>query len=293
MDFRVRVFALTKVRLAFSDQLSLILLVVFLSFSSTIIAEEIAIKNAQSILNAIGYEAGSEDGRYGPNTESALRLFQRDHNILVTGLLDKQTEEHLAIRLEIKTSGENNSTSSFTTNPRSTVLKTNESVSGAVNPSADKKSELIGVFVIVILGLYLLVCLWALYRFLRWVKIRVSSLFSKLIPCSKTENLKKYDLKANQLGQRDSLSRESNDSRKKRNQIKESDHKTDLSSIAHKASETTTKKSLETSKSANTVEDNRSFTRKGIHVVKELIPKKHRSTGICWGSTPRWQDEWP
>jgi peptidoglycan hydrolase-like protein with peptidoglycan-binding domain len=39
----------------------------------------------QEALNDLGYEAGPEDGRFGRQTASAIRAFQRDHGLAVTG----------------------------------------------------------------------------------------------------------------------------------------------------------------------------------------------------------------
>lgn len=43
------------------------------------------VQTIQSRLNALGYNAGSEDGVLGPQTKRAIEAFQRDQNIAVTG----------------------------------------------------------------------------------------------------------------------------------------------------------------------------------------------------------------
>ena len=47
--------------------------------------------SAQQRLKEAGYYSGPVDGVIGPNTEAALRAYQRDHRLDVTGQLDSQT----------------------------------------------------------------------------------------------------------------------------------------------------------------------------------------------------------
>jgi peptidoglycan hydrolase-like protein with peptidoglycan-binding domain len=49
------------------------------------------VRQVQEKLNAIGYHAGSVDGVLGPQTESALRRFQRAQNLDATGHIDSKT----------------------------------------------------------------------------------------------------------------------------------------------------------------------------------------------------------
>ncbi len=54
---------------------------------------------AQERLNHLHYFVGNPDGELGPLTRAALRRFQRDHGLAVTGVLDRPTvarllEEH-------------------------------------------------------------------------------------------------------------------------------------------------------------------------------------------------------
>ncbi len=49
------------------------------------------VRQVQQKLNDIGYHAGSVDGVLGPQTQSALRQFQRARNLDATGHLDSKT----------------------------------------------------------------------------------------------------------------------------------------------------------------------------------------------------------
>ncbi|WP_369901845.1 S41 family peptidase [Bacillus manliponensis] len=66
------------------------------------------IKHAQSMLKSLGYEPGREDGYFSKETESAVKAFQTEKEIEVTGKLDKKTAESIqnAIIEKIR-SGEN------------------------------------------------------------------------------------------------------------------------------------------------------------------------------------------
>ncbi|MFN3987206.1 MAG: peptidoglycan-binding protein [Rhodocyclaceae bacterium] len=55
----------------------------------------IGLSQAQAILNQMGYDAGTPDGRMGPRTADALRQFQRERGIPVTGRLDPATQAEL------------------------------------------------------------------------------------------------------------------------------------------------------------------------------------------------------
>ena len=55
------------------------------------------VRNAQVALNDNGYDAGPADGRFGPNTQSAVRRFQADHGLAQTGTLDSSTLSALGI----------------------------------------------------------------------------------------------------------------------------------------------------------------------------------------------------
>jgi len=53
------------------------------------------IAELQHLLAGFGYHPGPADGVMGGRTHEALRLFQRDHHLPVTGELDKRTREAL------------------------------------------------------------------------------------------------------------------------------------------------------------------------------------------------------
>ena len=52
-------------------------------------------KQAQSILNDMGYEAGPADGKAGAKTREAIKAFQSDRGIPVNGRLDSTTQAEL------------------------------------------------------------------------------------------------------------------------------------------------------------------------------------------------------
>jgi ankyrin repeat protein len=64
------------------------------------IAESIdhEVYQAQKKLKELGYDPGVVDGIWGKKTTSAIRRFQRDNGLHVTGQLDKQTREELIIK---------------------------------------------------------------------------------------------------------------------------------------------------------------------------------------------------
>lgn len=49
----------------------------------------------QSRLNALGYNLGSADGNFGNETKEAIELFQKQHNLKITGIADITTQELL------------------------------------------------------------------------------------------------------------------------------------------------------------------------------------------------------
>ena len=55
------------------------------------------IKRAQEQLKAAGYEPGSVDGVWGPQTEAAVRDFQKQHGLSVSGALDDGTRHALGL----------------------------------------------------------------------------------------------------------------------------------------------------------------------------------------------------
>lgn len=55
------------------------------------------VRRAQEALNAKGYNVGTVDGRWGPNTEGAVRSFQEKNGIAASGTLDSPTMSALGI----------------------------------------------------------------------------------------------------------------------------------------------------------------------------------------------------
>lgn len=56
----------------------------------------ITMKQAQQRLNELGYDVGTPDGSGGPRTANALRTYQQDQGLSVTGRLDQPTMRQLA-----------------------------------------------------------------------------------------------------------------------------------------------------------------------------------------------------
>ena len=54
-----------------------------------------AVKNLQEMLNKLGYNAGKADGKFGANTEAAVRRFQEANNLTVDGIAGTKTQELL------------------------------------------------------------------------------------------------------------------------------------------------------------------------------------------------------
>ncbi len=54
-----------------------------------------SMSNAQKTLLRLGYDPGPIDGKSGRKTEEALKSFQKDNNLIVTGKLDAKTIEML------------------------------------------------------------------------------------------------------------------------------------------------------------------------------------------------------
>jgi peptidoglycan hydrolase-like protein with peptidoglycan-binding domain len=55
------------------------------------------VRKAQVALNGRGYNVGAVDGRWGPNTESAVRRFQEKNGLTATGTLDSSTLSALGV----------------------------------------------------------------------------------------------------------------------------------------------------------------------------------------------------
>jgi phage tail tape-measure protein len=68
------------------------------STSPTSNASDSTIRRAQAALNEQGYDVGPVDGRWGPNTESAVRRFQAKSGLAESGTLDSSTLSALGVR---------------------------------------------------------------------------------------------------------------------------------------------------------------------------------------------------
>ena len=53
------------------------------------------VKSIQNVLNNLGYDAGPADGIMGPKTREAIKLYQRDHDLPVTGQLNSNSKKIL------------------------------------------------------------------------------------------------------------------------------------------------------------------------------------------------------
>jgi phage tail tape-measure protein len=60
-------------------------------------ADSAIVRSVQQSLNQRGYDAGTVDGRWGTNTENALRQFQQANGLAPTGSLDQQTLSALGV----------------------------------------------------------------------------------------------------------------------------------------------------------------------------------------------------
>lgn len=49
------------------------------------------VRRAQKRMSLVGYDVGGVDGRYGPNTQTAVKKLQQQHNISVDGVVGSQT----------------------------------------------------------------------------------------------------------------------------------------------------------------------------------------------------------
>ena len=53
------------------------------------------LKSIQSMLNNLGYDAGPADGIMGSKTREAIKLYQQDHDLPVTGQLNSDSKKIL------------------------------------------------------------------------------------------------------------------------------------------------------------------------------------------------------
>src|SRR4029450_12560759 len=63
--------------------------------NATVMTPAVAVRTAQRQLKERGYYTGPVDGVIGPATENALRAYQRDRGLKVTGRLDSPTVRSL------------------------------------------------------------------------------------------------------------------------------------------------------------------------------------------------------
>ena len=54
-------------------------------------AASMSVEDMQKRLVELGYQPGTPDGKSGPRTVNALKKFQQDHHLPVTGRLDPET----------------------------------------------------------------------------------------------------------------------------------------------------------------------------------------------------------
>ena len=66
-----------------------------LTFVSTAAQFDPEVYQIQKALKTRGYDPGPLDGQYGPSTRNAIKQFQRDFGLLMTGTLDQQTKSKL------------------------------------------------------------------------------------------------------------------------------------------------------------------------------------------------------
>ena len=52
---------------------------------------------AQIHLRDFGFDPGPIDGIYTAQTQAAVRAYQANYGLVVSGLLDRQTREHLTV----------------------------------------------------------------------------------------------------------------------------------------------------------------------------------------------------
>lgn len=57
--------------------------------------KSMSIKESQKTLKRLGYDPGIIDGKFGKKTEEAIKAFQKDNKLEVTGKLDEETKKSL------------------------------------------------------------------------------------------------------------------------------------------------------------------------------------------------------
>ena len=56
-------------------------------------SERAQVSAIQTVLNGLGYDAGTPDGILGPGTRTAVRAYQADNGLSTTGLIDETLVE--------------------------------------------------------------------------------------------------------------------------------------------------------------------------------------------------------
>jgi peptidoglycan hydrolase-like protein with peptidoglycan-binding domain len=59
-----------------------------------------SLSGVQKALNSLGHDAGTPDGKDGPNTQRAVREFQASLSIKIDGIVGPQTRQSLMEELE-------------------------------------------------------------------------------------------------------------------------------------------------------------------------------------------------
>lgn len=108
------------------------------AFAASTSADHSELMKAQQKLQSEGMYKGKVDGRSGPETEAALKTFQKKNDLQQTGKLDEQTEAKLGISEESGSSTPPSSSGSSGTSNGSTSGSESgmPSHSGAMAPPA-------------------------------------------------------------------------------------------------------------------------------------------------------------
>jgi hypothetical protein len=77
-----------------------VIMVLILGLSVAIQAAkyDATVEQVQKKLQELGYDPGPADGLWGKKTEAAVKKFQKDHGLAVTGKLDEDTKEKLGLQ---------------------------------------------------------------------------------------------------------------------------------------------------------------------------------------------------
>lgn len=99
-----------------------------------------SVKNAQSVLNQLGYSAGPTDGIMGPSTRSAIRTYQSDRGLAITGNLTRDLFERMQADLSGGQQQEAEVSSSVIANTQSELRQRGYDVP-AVSGELDAKTQ--------------------------------------------------------------------------------------------------------------------------------------------------------